>query len=409
MKILHINTYASSGGAAIAARRHCEAMRRAGIESNVLSLFGNSDSLTVISEKQSEALSYKRKWGWLKHKIQRLQVKRFAWHWLDGDYDISSHSLVKNADVIYVHWVNDFLGINAIKALLNTGKPIVWFMHDMWPLTGGCHYSFDCNGYRMNCMHCPQMKIYRNKPHDIMYKKKCEWGQFANMYPVAPSIWLTECIKSSMLFGKNISYTIPNVIDTDLFKPIDKTIVRTKFSLPNDKKLIIFSSVGTHNPYKGAKYLIDAIEKLEDCDYEFIVVGKCDINIFSPNVRKKIHLMGYVTSQELMVQIYNSADVLIITSMAENFPNVVIEAMACGVPVVGFATGGIKDQIQHKENGWLVPQKNVQGLVCGINWVLNDADYSLLSKNARKYVEENCSYKNVLKIHKPILDLVKNV
>ena len=109
-----------------------------------------------------------------------------------------------------------------------------------------------------------------------------------------------------------------------------------------------------------------------------------------------------------MVRIYNTSDVLLITSIAENFPNVVIEAMACGIPVVGFSTGGIKDQIQHKENGWVVKPRDVDGLLEGVNWILNEADYRSLSYHARTYVETYCSYRNILENHKCILEYGKN-
>lgn len=89
--------------------------------------------------------------------------------------------------------------------------------------------------------------------------------------------------------------------------------------------------------------------------------------------------------------------------MADNFPNVVIEAMACGVPAVGFATGGIKDQIKHQWNGYIVEPRDVKGIVSGIDWVLNHSDYKQISLNARKYVEDNCSYEVVLKNHEELL------
>ena len=90
--------------------------------------------------------------------------------------------------------------------------------------------------------------------------------------------------------------------------------------------------------------------------------------------------------------------------MADNFPNVVIEAMACGVPAVGFATGGIKDQIKHKWNGYIVEPRDVKGIVSGIDWVLNHSDYKQISFNARNYVIENCSYDVVLKNHSELLN-----
>lgn len=407
MKVLHINTYASGGGAAIAARRHCEAMRKAGIDAKLLALYGQPDEMTVISAHQAEALKIKQKWGLIRHKLNRLVVRRTAWHWLDNDYDICDIPLVRDADIIYIHWVNEFIGINGLQSLLETKKTVVWYMHDMWPMTGGCHYSFSCNRYITDCRRCPQMKFLRNLTSHVLGKKLNNWKGYTNLIPVAPSRWLTNCIKNSALFSNLDTYTVPNVIDTDYFIQRSQKDVRVKFGLPVDKKLIMANAIGYDNPFKGVQYLLKAMEGLANEDYEFVVVGKCNLEQFTSIAHEKVHLLGFIGNQSDMVDIYNCADLLMITSLAENFPNVVIEAMACGVPVVGFATGGIIDQIHHKENGWIVAPKDVNGLIEGVKWSLETADYSMLQNNARKYVEECCSYRRVLEIHKPLLQNVK--
>ncbi len=405
MNVLHINTSASSGGAAIAARRHCEAMRKAGINAQLLSLYGNEDNFTIISDYNQEYKQKREKLGWITHKINRLQIKRVAWHWVYGDYDISNLQVVKDADIIYLHWINEFLGYKTIKNLLEKGKPIIWYMHDMWPITGGCHHSFGCTKYEKDCSNCPLMKFFRNRTKNVLAKKIKYWKRYPNFIPVAPSTWLTECIRHSALFSDKRTYTIPNVIDTNLYIPKEKKGIKEKLGLPLNKKLILASAMGYDNPFKGVQYLVKAMEALSDTNYEFVIVGKAKPEFFPKILHKKLHLLGYIENQSEMVNIYNCAEALLITSMAENFPNVVIEAMSCGMPVIGFATGGIKDQINHKENGWLVKQKDVKGLVEGIHWVLEEANYNDLQKNARQYVLNNCSYHKVLTIHQPILSM----
>lgn len=407
MKVLHINTDASRGGAAVAARRHCEAMRQVGIDAKLLSLYGNADEMTIISDYQNVALLKKSRWGWIKHKLNRLIIKRVSWHWLSDDYNVTNLQEVKDADIIYIHWVNEFLGLHSIQSLLKLGKPVVWYMHDMWPITGGCHYSFECNGYEMDCKNCPQMKWLRSMSAHILKNKKLYWTGYKNLILAAPSQWLTDCIRKSSLFKDNQAFCIPNLIDTKRFYQADKKQARTELGLPLDKKLILFSAMGTHNPYKGSTYLVETLEKISQIDYEFVVVGRCDIDIFSDSVRNRIHLIGFVSEMQKMISVYNAVDVLLITSMADNFPNVVIEAMSCGVPVVGFATGGIKDQIKHQLNGWIVEPKDVEGLVEGVKWVLENTDYLELSNNARSYVEDRCSYNRILEIHRPLLEYVR--
>jgi len=407
MRVLHINTNSCTGGAAIAAKRHCEAMRHAGIDAKMLCLYGKPNEYTLIDSRSAEAYKSKLCFARIRHYWNRLFVKKTAWHWLDADYDVTNIKEVQEADIIYLHWVNEYLSVNSIKSILGLGKPVVWYMHDMWPITGGCHHSFDCKGYTNDCSHCPQMKIFRNKTACVLKKKIESLTPFSNLYGAAPSNWLCELISESSVFNGHKVLHIPNVIDTEVYRPADKVAVRNELALPIDKKLIIFSAMGVDNPFKGVKYLVDTVERLcrENKDIEYLVVGKCDPNIFSDVARAKMHFTGYIDSQEKMIRYYNASDVLLTTSLADNFPNVVIEAMACGVPAVGFKTGGIVDQIHHKENGWIVPQKDVDGLVEGIKWVLFKANYPKLQQASRQYVEECCSYHNVLSIPQPALDL----
>jgi glycosyltransferase involved in cell wall biosynthesis len=164
--------------------------------------------------------------------------------------------------------------------------------------------------------------------------------------------------------------------------------------------------MGFNNPFKGMAYIVKVMLELAATDIEFIVVGKCRLTDFPKELHQKLHLMGLIKKQEEMVSLYSAADALMITSLAENFPNVVIEAMSCGIPVVGFATGGIKDQIIHKKNGWLTEPKNIGGLVEGVKWVI-DNNYQELSNTARQSVVNRYSYHRALDIHKPLLDLAR--
>ncbi len=405
MKVLHIGTNAGGGGAAIAMRRHCEAMRRVGIDAKILALYGNEDNMTIVYPK--------KKWStillYCKQRVVNLFIKLIKkpgiMSWEDKNFDLSIIHEINDADIIYIHWINGFLSVSSIKYLLSQRKPIIWYMHDMWPITGGCHHSLNCSNYESDCTNCKRLRIFKQIP-SLILKKKVDFLQgYDNLYLAAPSIWLTRCISQSAMFKGNKVFNIPNIIDTDFFKPMDKIICRNRYNIPN-KKIVLFSAVHLGDIYKGAEYLIEVISRIEDSRVDFVVVGNCDLKIFPKKIRNRIHILGYLTSQHDMVQAYNVADVLLTTSMADNFPNVVIEAMACSIPVIGFATGGIKDQINHKVNGWITEQKNISGLLEGINWVLFDSNYSSLQKAARNYVIECCSYQNVEKIHAPLLNLV---
>lgn len=228
----------------------------------------------------------------------------------------------------------------------------------------------------------------------------------SKLHIVAPSRWLFNCISNSLVANKTSASIscIPNVIDVAKFIPMKKSESKEKLSLDSKRKYILFCAMDSANPYKGFKYLVDALSILENEEYEYIVMGKCDREDFPQLIRPKLHIMGFISKTEVLVDIYNASDILLITSVAENFPNVVLEAMACGVPVVGFDTGGIKDQVVHKETGILVKNFNSQGIAEGAKWILNNPTYSKISLAAREYVVNNYSFEKILDIHKDILN-----
>lgn len=404
--ILHINKTASSGGAGIATRRHCEAMRASGLESVMLSMRGKNDTFTKIYPTEKFTL-----WEHIKEsvpqKVMKPILKQIAWNWEFRGLDVSQLDIVQHADLIYIHWVDGFLDYKSIEKILQLGKPVVWFLHDMYPITGGCHYSFGCVGYEDKCDNCPELRTFKFLAAKQLKKHIEALNQYPNLIGAAPSKWLTKCMEKSALFKGHRVFCIPNVVDTNIYTPLDKSSVRKELELPDDKKIILFSATEAKNRYKGPEYLIRAITLLSNNpNYEFCVVGLCNINLFPKQVRHRIHVLGYVTDSNFMVKVYNSANVLIITSIAENFPNVVLEAMSCGIPVAGFSTGGIKDQIIQKYNGYIVEPMDVDGIVNGVDWILNIGDYIQLTHNCRKYILENYSYQVIGKIHKPILELL---
>lgn len=407
MKIIHINTNTDSGGAAIAAMRHCKAMVAAGIDAKLVSYRGASDNNTILFPYERIPFIQHVKDS-ISYRISKNIVNQSLWDLESNDFDVTRCKEVKDADIIYIHWVSGYLGTKSIISILSLGKPVVWYMHDMAPITGGCHHSFDCKEYEKECANCPELKCFK-----FMAKKQLmrhmQWNSYPNLIGAAPSHWLTDCIKGSPVFRGHQALCIPNVIDTSIFRPLKKKDIREKLHLPYDKKLIMFASMPAHDRYKGSKYLVEILEYMAaNTNYEFLVAGNPNLELFSPQTRSKIYLVGQISDENQMAEVYNAADVYLITSLAENFPNVIVECMACGIPAVGFATGGIKDQIQHKKNGWIVPPKDVDGTIKGLSWVLENLEYAALCQNARNYVENNCSFNRVLEIHQPVFSLISH-
>jgi glycosyltransferase involved in cell wall biosynthesis len=289
-----------------------------------------------------------------------------------------------NVDVINLHWINNyFFSIGDISKI---DKPIVWTLHDMWPFTGGCHYSDGCLGYKNGCGNCPQFKI--KKDNDLsswIWGKKDKLWKDIDITIVTPSRWLADCARNSKLFSDKRIEVIPGCVDLNVFNPINKDIARRELKLPNNK-LVLFGAAGaTSNPRKGFIYLQRARKHLHRLDVKMIIFGA------DGGEDKKAIYLGRLNSDQSVALACSAADVFVAPSTEENLANTVVEALACGTPCVAFDIGGMSDMIEHKKNGYLAKPFNAQDLARGIIWVLENNVDGSLSRSARKKAEENFS------------------
>ena len=172
--------------------------------------------------------------------------------------DITQLPAVKEADVIYIHWVlNGFLNFKSFKKIAALGKPVIIVMHDMWNISGGCHYSFSCDKYKTGCHNCQMFA--GNKENDLSaveFKKKMKlYSCYNNLYFVSPSKWLYNCAKEALLTKNKPIFYIPNALDNTLFKPFDKAIAKQILNIDANEKVIAFGAVSVSSPYKGWPYL----------------------------------------------------------------------------------------------------------------------------------------------------------
>jgi glycosyltransferase involved in cell wall biosynthesis len=300
------------------------------------------------------------------------------------------HPLVKDADIIHIHWINQgFLSLQGIQKLINTGKPVFCTMHDMWFCTGICHHARECNYYQTQCHDC----FYLNKmgKHDLSYRifhKKKKIYQSGKITFITCSQWLKNRAEKSALFSGQRIFSVPNPIDTALFRPMDQLLCREKFHLPGDKKLILFGAVKISDERKGIHYLIKAVESLSlqpnTDNMELVIFGKSNKDV-SELFSLKVNYLNYLSNEQDIVALYNAADVYVSPSLDENLPNTIMEAMSCGTPCVGFRTGGIPEMIDHQKNGYVAAYEDAYDLEKGILWCLEN--YNSLSAESRKKVE----------------------
>lgn len=391
MKVVHICTI-DAGGAYQAVKRFTECMELLGIENEIL-------VRTKIKEdsKCHEALdnSINRMISKGKNAINLL----FSTKSIGSDVlgtDVSKNELVRNADIIFLHWVNSFLSCKSVEKLFRLNKPIIWVMHDAWLYTGGCHCNQFCNKFMEQCGKCPL--IPSNKYNDITRKnflRKKRMMCRGRIYLTAPSKKMCEeAKKSQILEGKQVFY-LPNTVNLDIFKYLeDKLRIRHQYGIDCSKKIILFGAAdnGIENPLKGFDFLQKAIEKLPPQEYMVVIFGKSNHDLLKDS-KIEFKELGYIYDEKKLAQIYNMADVFVSPSSQESFGFTICEAMACGVPVVAFPTNGALDQIEHKVSGYIAQLYNVEDLAEGIKFCIENSER--LGNNARKHVVENYSYEKV--------------
>lgn len=397
MKVLIVNTSEQTGGAAVAANRLKVALNNNGIEANMLVRDRLSDDETVFAIKNNWCTRWNRLWErwcvfWHLHFSKR---NLFAIDIANAGTDITELQVFKDADVIHLAWINQgMLSLKSIEKILKSGKPLVWTMHDIWPATAVCHITLDCRKFESQCKQCRLLPsgIGRDLAKQTWKRKEAIEGRTHIIY-ITCSKWLQGEAKQSALIGQNTIECIPNPIDTNVFRKVDKTEARRKLGLPADKRLILFASQRVTNHNKGMSYLVDACRKMAEQHPEMLEnTAVVVLGGHAEDLREQFNLpmipLGYVSDTQKIVDVYNAIDVFVTPSLSDNLPNTVMEAMACGVPCVGFKVGGIPEMIDHERNGYVVKMKDSTDLATGIHWVLNVADYEMLSAEAVEKVKQ---------------------
>lgn len=401
MRVLIINTAERKGGAAIAASRLMEALKNNGIKAKMLVRDKQTDQISVVGLKCNWLQVWKFVWEriviWSANRFKRNNL--FAVDIANTGTDITSLPEFRQADVIHLHWINQgMLSLKHIRKILASGKPVVWTMHDMWPCTGICHYARACTNYQQECRECPY--IYKGGGRkDLSYRtfrKKQKLYQNVSIHFVTCSRWLKEQAQKSALIADKTITNIPNAINTNLFKPLNKQEARSKCKLPQDKKLILFGSVKITDKRKGIDYLIESCRILAAKHPELketlgVVVFGSQSQQLAAQLPFKVYPLDYVNNEHDMVNIYNAVDLFVIPSLEDNLPNTIMEAMACGIPCVGFNIGGIPEMIDHLHNGYVAQYKSSEDFANGICWTLNESEYPSLSEQASRKVVANYS------------------
>lgn len=418
MKIVHLSTWDTNGGAAIAAFRTHKAMLNNGLDSTFLVQTKTGTDSDVVSYTEgflSKKLAFGRfvweRLTFLPHEVSKNI--RFAFSTANTGIDITSHPLFKQADVINLHWTNfGFLSLSSLRKVFESGKPVIWTLYDMWAFTGGCHYSEGCMNFQSHCGNC---HFLRNpSPKDLsfsVFEQKIKAFQSDNFTVVGCSNWLTETAQSGALFRNIQTKQIFTPIDSSLFKAKDKAKARTELGLSASKKLVLFGAMNTQDKRKGFQYLAESLDFLkkwkENDEIELVVFGKANEEVLNA-LPFKVNNLGTINSTEKLINIYSAVDVLVVPSLEDNLPNTITEALSCSTPVVAFDAGGMPEMIDHLQNGFIAKFKSSEDLAKGILTILESDNYQALCTNARLKIEDNFSEKIIAQKYRQLYNSVLN-
>lgn len=320
--------------------------------------------------------------------------------------DFLNHISYKKADIIHLHWIND-CHIN-IRDIEHIDKPIVWTLRDMWPFTGGCHYSMGCERFQKECISCPQLNSnIESDLSNLVFNVKKEFLANKNISFVGISNWISEKAKESSLFKTSKIQTIYNGIDISLYNNINKDFAKKSLNLPIGKKILLIGAKDLYDYYKGIDKFIEACNYLEKKrNYHLISFGEnSDLSNLGLGFSSYTNY-EFISDESMLNKIYSAADVFIAPSIFEAFGKTIVESMLSGTPVVCFDSTGPKDIIDHKVDGYKAEAFNTKEIAKGIEWIINNPNYQTLADNATKNSTSKFS-SNI--IAKQYINLYKNI
>lgn len=391
LKVLILSAYDIWQGAAKAAYRlHQGLQRQPGVESWMLVNKKGSADPTVIAPQSPLDLALSQ----TRARLDQLplqfyphrETEYFSPQWLPERLAQTVRRL--NPDVINVHWTQ--AGFMRVETLAQFHKPLAMTLHDLWALTGGCHYSRGCEKYVSQCGACPQLGSSRER--DLAYqnwrRKEKSW-QNLDLTLVPLSSWLREQVEKSPLLSAYPLRLIPNGLDLETYAPIDKAEAKKILGLSPERPVVLFGASGGKR--KGFHHLRAALALLAQTPWR----ERAQLLIFgnqSPEEEEELgfptRYLGFLQDDLSLRLAYAGADVFAAPSEEDNLPNTVVEALACGTPVVAFRVGGLADLVDHGENGYLAAPFSAEDLARGIGEVLTQGqDSPRLSQRARQKAE----------------------
>ena len=381
MQIDHI-TFSKTGGAGIVAETIAKAQRALGHDVNELNVVESdlrSEPLKKPALTMAAALD---EWVLSSHREKTLFSP------LRGNLESFDSSKIRPASIIHLHWMPGVINHQSVKTLLDSGRKVVWTLHDMNPFTGGCHHSHDCEQFTQGCSSCPQARKAFRGIVSVNLQRRALEGRYPNLRVVSPTTWMLDQASRSTVFRDQQNLVIANPIDDIFFEQTDGQRARAQIGTAVDTFVGAVVAKDLSDANKNLALVIRASEEVAvrtSRRLALILIGKNGASYSSKHV--DIKWLGEMTSKTIS-ETACAADVFLSGSIAESAGMTIIEGAAMGIPSVALANGGTSSLIENGRTGILCPDP--ESFVVGLLQLIeNSKRLSKLGASAKVYAENH--------------------
>ncbi|HEX8089704.1 MAG TPA: glycosyltransferase [Blastocatellia bacterium] len=391
MHIVMLSDAETEGGAAVAASRLAQGLVEAG--QKITRLVAYPDGKEHTWDTSSLASPDPPALG--RRIIRRLlpESRRGAWDRSAVHNGLAARLDSLSPDVINVHNLHKAAGDNwsaELARICGDHAPTVWTLHDMWSFTGRCAYNYDCEKFLSGCdSTCPTPEehppLAPERIAQAWNERRRVLSSSANLMAVAPSRWLARQAREGLWAGRRIE-VIPYGLPLDVYRPVERALAREALGINTPGPVLLMAAQFLTERRKGGEILERSLMRLSRRPITIVTLGVGHLSFRADGIH--VHELGYVDHERTKVLAYGSADLFVHPAPVDNLPNVVMESLACGTPVVGFAIGGMPDMVRPGTTGWLCDSVTPEALAITLQQALSDIDQGVDLRDSCRAVAE---------------------